>query len=56
MATRRNFFAEKTNRKKWCNFADPQQINQKLLKPDITPQKSPAHSGLNAESGALPAQ
>jgi hypothetical protein len=50
MATRRNFFAKKTNR---INGADPQQIDQKLLIPYITPKKSPAHSGLNAENGAL---
>jgi hypothetical protein len=53
MATRRNFFCRKNELTKCCNFADPQQINQKLLKSDIIPQKSPAHSALNAENGAF---
>jgi hypothetical protein len=51
MATRTNFFAEKNDPRKCCNFADPQQINQKLLKPDIEPQTSPANAALNAENG-----
>jgi hypothetical protein len=48
-----NYFAEKNKAKKWCDFANPQQINQKLLKPDIVPQKSPVHSALNAKNGAF---
>jgi hypothetical protein len=35
------------------NFGDSLETNQKLLKFDIVGQKSPAHSGLNAENGTF---
>ncbi len=46
-------FAKKNEPQKCCNFGDPQETNQKLQKFDIVAQKSPAHSGLNAENGAF---
>ncbi len=47
------FFHQKNEPQICCDFGDPQQTNQKLLKFDIVAQKSPAHSGLNAENVAF---
>ncbi len=52
IATLGNFFAKK-KLPNCCDFADPQQMNQNLLKHDIVTQKSPTHAALNAKNGAF---
>jgi hypothetical protein len=44
MAAWRNVFAEKRD-EKCCHFEDQQQINKKLLIPEIASQKTPAQAG-----------